>query len=182
MKVELIRHQELPVFIESPIFRSNAPLPISRRRAMSHFHNPRAEAQDTVLVLISENDTMLGYLGLLPDLLFINNREERIAWMSCIWVSPAARGKGIAKRLLGAAYEAWDGRLLATEFTGPAKQLYDKTGYFNALTSLHGQRFYLRSNLAFLLPPKHAIFQKGRFLLKALDAFINFFYKQIQLF
>ena len=179
MKVELIRQQELPEFIKSPIFHSDVPLPISRRRALSHFHNPRASTQDVVLVMISEKEIMLGYLGLIPDLLFTNDdHEERIAWMSCIWVSPAARGKGIAKRLLKAAYEAWEGRLIATEFTGPAKHLYDKTGYFNALTTLQGQRFYLRSSLTFLLPPKHAIFQKGGFLLKAADTLLNFFNDQ----
>ena len=175
MKVEWIKHRDLPVFIESPLFSSGAPLPISRRRALSHYYNPRAGAEDVVLILIYEKHELLGYLGLIPDLLFIQDQKERVAWMSCIWVSPAARGKGIAKQLLKEGYDACEGRLIATEFTGPARHLYEKTGYFNSLLTLNGRRFYLRANFNTLLPAKKSLFNRFSFILKTVDTFINFF-------
>ena len=128
MMTTFITISELESFVQSPAFQQAANIPISTRRAISQANNPRAQPDDVALVLIYEKDILLGYLGLVPDYLYVNGQPERICWMSCIWVNPEARGKGIAKQLLHSAHERWEGRLLATEFTAPAKQLYDKLG------------------------------------------------------
>jgi hypothetical protein len=74
---------------------------------------------------------------------------------------------------LQACIESWGKKLLVTEFTGPAKMLYDKSANFSPLQTKTGIRLYIRSDLAKLLPPKKKIFERGKFLLKVFDAVFN---------
>ncbi len=177
MTIQYIKLGELEDFVRSPSFQQASVIPISTQRALAQARNPGAREEDVVLVLAYDSDQLMGYLGLLPDSLYTHGKPQPIAWMSCIWVSPAARGKGVAKRLLRAADKQWTSRLLATEFTGPARQLYDKMKLFDDLQSLNGMRAYLRPNLSFLLPKKHAFWRTSRFLLKGFDLVLTPFNK-----
>jgi GNAT superfamily N-acetyltransferase len=174
MTSHYITIKELPDYLKTPAFQKGTVIPISRKRAMSHAKNPRAMPEDVALILIKENDQLLGYIGLLPDIIFLQNQATHFAWMSCIWVNPEARGKGVASQLLREAFSKWNGYLLATEFTASAKRLYDKLNLFDDLAIVHGVRAYLRLNLAVLLPKKNPSLAKIRFLLKIIDAGFNF--------
>ena len=175
MTCHYITIKELPDYLKSSAFQNGSVIPISRQRAKGHANNPRALPDDVALILLEENNQLLGYIGLLPDTLYLQNQAIHLAWMSCIWVNPDARGKGVASQLLREAFLKWDNRLLATEFTAPAKQLYDKLNLFDDLTIVHGVRAYLRLNLAVLLPKKNSQYTKVLFLLQIADAAFNFF-------
>jgi len=171
---ELLNRRELHAFINSEAYRRMPHLPISRHRAQSQIANPRAGSEDVLLILAFRAGQLVGYLGLLPD--FFQDRDGRLqvaAWMSCIWVDEHQRGQGIARQLVEKALDAYAGRLLATEFTAPARRLYDKLGAFADLTRLEGRRWYLRSALARLLPPRHSFFARIRPLLRILDRLAN---------
>jgi GNAT superfamily N-acetyltransferase len=171
---KLLNRRELDAFTGSEAYRRMPHLPISRHRAQSQIANPRAGAEDVLLILAFRADKLAGYLGLLPD--FFRDRAGRFqvaAWMSCIWVDESQRGQGIARQLVEKALDVYEGRLLATEFTAPAKRLYDKLGSFADLTRLEGRRWYLRSALARLLPPRHPFFARMRPLLRAMDRLAN---------
>jgi GNAT superfamily N-acetyltransferase len=174
MTSHYITISELQDYLKSSAFQNSSVIPISRKRAMSHAKNPRALPEDVALILLKENDLLMGYIGLLPDTIYLQNQAIHLAWMSCIWVNPEARGKGVASQLLREAFSKWDDYLLATEFTVPAKRLYDKLNLFDDLTIVHGVRAYLRLNLAVLLPKKNPRYSKTHFLLKIIDAVFNF--------
>jgi len=174
--IELRRldRRALAEFIATEAYRELPQLPISRHRARSQIANPRARPEDVLLILAWREDRLLGYLGLLPDALWDRNgRPRSVAWMSCIWVDANERGQGIARRLVEDALEACGGRLLATGFTAPARRLYDKLGAFTDLATLPGRRWYLRSALAALLPPKHSLFARSKGILGVLDRLAN---------
>ncbi|MEL6863778.1 MAG: GNAT family N-acetyltransferase [Bacteroidota bacterium] len=176
IKVDHIRIEGLVAYTASTAFQQSEVIPISQRRAKAQAANPRAEASDVALILVYLEGRLVGYLGLIPDWLFTQKGAERVAWMSCIWVSPLARGKGVAKRMLRDAFEVWDNRLLATEFTTAARSLYDKMGLFDDLVTLPGWRVYLRLNSAFLLPKKNPRYRYIRPLLQIADGLFNLFH------
>lgn len=173
MNIECIKVGDLEAWTRSAAFRQLTVLPISRRRARSHACNPRAREEDVALVLAYLEQKLVGYLGMLPDAMIHDGQAKRFAWMSCIWVDPNTRGKGVAKALLRRGYEEWDQHLLATEFTAPAKSLYDKLGWFAPLTEKEGLRLYLRFNLAQLLPAKKPKLSVILPLLQLSDGFLN---------
>ena len=175
MTIRKITIGELNAFIHSDEFKASPVIPISSHRAISYIKNPRAAEGDVVLILAYKEDKLCGYLGVLPDHFFPDNHAEKIGWMSCIWVDSCQRGAGIAEQLINEAFDAWDGRILATEFTAAAKRLYDKTQKFNDLTTLYGIRAYLRFNLHQLLPPKQKSFKKAAPILKMVDGAVNIF-------
>jgi len=182
MTTQCIKVSELTAYVESAGFQQAANIPISRIRAIAQAANPRANANDVALVLIHENEKLIGYLGLLPDHINFRAKPESVAWMSCIWVSPDARGKGVARQLLTTGVEAWKGRLLATEFTAPAKQLYDKMNLFDPLIDKKGLRAYLKMNMAELMPKKNPKLKILKLPLRLFDGFANLLLKMRFLF
>ena len=149
-------------------------VPISTHRALSHIANPRVEADDKIMFIAFEDNEMIGYLGVLPDCIYNDKGESfKCGWLSCMWVNPDLRGKGIAKSLLQAVFTAWDKRILVTEFTPAAKGLYDASGQFDDLRMNAGLNCYLRFNLHEVLPKKNEKYQTFEPLLKAVDALAN---------
>ena len=175
MRIEKLHKEELEAFVLSDAFTQLEHIPISRHRAISHSRNPRARAEDILLLAAYEGEVLMGYLGLLPDNLNAGEKNYHFAWMSTIWVNPAARGKGVARSLLGFAMEAYKGRILGTDFTEEAKRIYLKTGHFDLFEKLEGIRLYYRFNLSHLLPPKRSFFKRIKPLLYLTDSVLNFF-------
>jgi GNAT superfamily N-acetyltransferase len=176
MQIKCILHKELEDFINSPLYQNSPFLPISKHRAISHVHNPRALADDLVLVVIYEEEELVAYLGVLPDDLFFNDQKEHAGWLSCMWVDPKMRGKGLAKKLIHTVFEAWNYRILVTEFTPAAKGLYDRTQQFLDLAKPKGLRGYRRFALAELLPAKNPEkWKRFQGLLKLADGTGNIF-------
>lgn len=171
IEIKLLNRQGLADYIYSEEYEQSPVVPITRHRALSQIRNPRAAAEDVLLLLAYEGANLVGYLGVLPDRM---NGQLKCGWMSCLWIAPEHRGKQIAQKLLQQCFEAWGQKLLATEFTAPAKKLYDKTGLFRDLQIKRGIRLYLRADLHTLLTPRKAWFSKIAFLFKAFDTAVNF--------
>ncbi|MFM9949755.1 MAG: GNAT family N-acetyltransferase [Saprospiraceae bacterium] len=170
IEIKLLDKNGLAEYIYSDAYMQSPVIPITRHRALSQIRNPRAEAEDVLLLLAYEGPTLVGYLGVLPDRM---NGNLKCGWMSCLWIAPEHRGKQIAQKLLQHCFEAWGQKVLATEFTAPAKKLYDKTGLFRDLQVKRGLRLYLRSDLHALLTPRSPWPEKIGFLLKGFDALAN---------
>ncbi len=172
-EIKLLNKSLLIEFINHEDYNTLESIPITRHRAISQILNPRLEDNDVLLLLAYQEEKIVGYLGVLPDQIFINNKTEKCGWLSCLWVNPSHRGKQIAQLLLDTCFDAWGKRILATEFTPSAKRLYDKSNFFKDLQIKEGIRLYIRSDLHNLLPPRKRIFKKLFLILKVTDAIIN---------
>lgn len=177
IELRTLNKHQLLLFIESDIYKTMPILPISKHRAISHIKNPRANDNDVLLILAYEDNNLLGYLGILPDDIYAYSGEIfHVGWLSCIWVSPIARGKGIAKMMVLKAYEAFNHQLLITNFTREAGLLYNKLGIFENLPDLVGDRFYRKMCLAKILPNRFPKTSSLKFLFKLFDASFNLFW------
>jgi len=178
--IELIylNKQKLFDFINSQQYKELPVLPISYHRAISHINNPRAQDNDVLLILAYEQNNLLGYLGILPDNIYTSSGEVfHLGWLSCIWVSPLARGKGIAKKMVLAAYQAYDKHIIITNFTKEAGMLYRKLGIFDNLPDLYGIRYYKTMCLSKVLPKRFPKTANITYLLKIIDFSFNIIWK-----
>ncbi len=178
IELQLLNKEKLFKFIQSEAYKTMPVLPISFHRAVSHIHNPRAHENDILLILAYENNYLLGYLGILPDDIHCDKDNLfHAGWLSCIWVSPTARGKGIAKKMVLAAYEAYHHHILITNFTDDALALYERLRIFKRLPDLEGFRIYRTACLSKVLPKRFQAFQKFRTFLQIADVCINAVWK-----
>jgi GNAT superfamily N-acetyltransferase len=149
-------------------------IPISTHRAISHAANPRVAPTDTIMHIAWQDGVMVGYLGVLADGLYDAHATlHRCGWLSCMWVDPALRGKGIAKQLLASVMAHWGEHILVTEFTPEAKALYDRSGKFVALGEKQGLRCFLRFEGADVLCRKHPRLEPVKPLLQLADTLLN---------
>jgi GNAT superfamily N-acetyltransferase len=171
--IRVVKVKDLIPFVMSDEYKRLKVVPISKHRAISHANNPRALPDDTALVLIFFEEQLEAYLGVLPDWIYPNNTQERCGWLSCMWVNPNLRGKGIAKILINKVFDDWQHRILVTEFTPSAKGLYDSTKQFEDLAQPQGLRLFLRFNLTAILTRKFSWASNIKPLLKVTDAALN---------
>ncbi len=171
--IKLLNKKLLIEYIDSEEFNMQEFVPITKHRALSHAQNPRSEDKDVLLLLAYKKKKLIGYLGVLPDKIYFNNKIEKIGWLSCLWVAPTYRGNQIAQLLLDKCFEAWGKKIIATEFTTTAKKLYDQANVFHNLQIKKGIRLYIRFDLYNLLPPRKKVFEQIAFFLKAVDFITN---------
>ena len=162
--IEIIQlnKKSLIEYINSDHFGKGNDIPITIHRALSHSNNPRLDEDDVILLLAKDHDILVGYLGIIPDRIFIKNRApSKIGWLSCLWVSEQARGKGISIKLITKTLDLWNNNLLSADYVPFTKRIYDKTNQFNDIPySKNGLRLYLKSDLRTILPTKRKVFTK----------------------
>ncbi|HLO60027.1 MAG TPA: hypothetical protein VK179_14865 [Bacteroidales bacterium] len=173
MDVKTYNRQQLRIFIESDEFRHLDNIPITTHRALSQIVNPRCDDEDVLLTAVYREHRLIGYLGVLPDRIFYNNSGYKCGWLSCFWVDENSRNEPVAATLLLKIMEAWDYRILITNFVPNLAALYLRSGMFLPPLTMTGIRGYLRSNLAEILPPKNQWFSKIAFFLRFTDHIIN---------
>lgn len=174
IEFKALNKEELEQFINSKEYIRVKTLPITKHRALSHIKNPRADKDDVLLIIAYEESDIVGYLGILPDLLFLsNNKSIKCGWLSCFWVDSSKRGKGIGEQLIRKSLEYWDNKIMSAEFVAFTQVIYDKTKAFGNPLEKSGIKLYFRMDLQTILPPKKRIFQRVKKYLKVTDALIN---------
>ncbi|MEF9477524.1 hypothetical protein OWR28_07190 [Chryseobacterium sp. 1B4] len=68
--------KELEDFISSGDFQQYDFLPVTRHRALSHIQNPKASAEDTLLILAFYDEKLVGYVGCFPDYFDIDGKKS----------------------------------------------------------------------------------------------------------
>lgn len=176
MAIEFVSYnkESLRKYVESDEYLIAEKIAISQHRAISQCNNPRSRAEDVLMIMAWDGAILVGYLGILPDDLYMTNEQPlHLGWLSCLWVNPGYRGKGVAGKLLKSALEAYDNNIILTEFTQEAGKLYEKSGLFVRLKCIEGKRYYYRFCLSALLPKKNKVFNQLIPLLKFSDFLIN---------
>ena len=151
-------------------------LVISKNRLFAHSHNPNLKDDDIVLLLAYLNEELVGYMGIFIDKITIDNKDEKIGWLSTWWVHPKTKGQGVGRTILEKMYMQMEGKIGISQFTESAKRVYDKSGYFVDLKETEGIKAVMRSNLSFLF--SHFFPERVKYFLPILalvDKFLNVF-------
>jgi GNAT superfamily N-acetyltransferase len=164
---------ELDSYINSDEFKVSDFAPISRIRALSHSHNPRADQSDYCLFLAYDNQKIIGYLGAITDWLFDDKEKYKVYWLSCMWVLPDYRRHGVALKLLQHSCAIFEGNVLITNFIPSSRAAFDKTQLFTDFTALRGIRAYVKFDLNNILPRKNNFSRKISPILHFIDLFLN---------
>jgi len=175
LETKAFTKSSLLAFIESAEYAQLENVPISRSRAYSQTSNPRADENDVLLVASFDGNKTAGYLGVLPDHFVVNGKTYKFGWLTCFWVGDQYKDKNIAASLFLRVIRAWQKNICITNIVPWLEPVYQKTKIFQPTLFKTGKRFYLRSNFAELLPPKHTFFEKSKPALKVGDSIANIF-------
>jgi hypothetical protein len=107
--------------------------PFSRLKLEQYLANPVAEADDVLLLTVSESSAIIAYLLIIPDLVSINGEPCKAVWPSSWWVKPKFRGKGLADALMLKVYELYP-RMLINSGTPQALHKVQKQGLMTVLS------------------------------------------------
>lgn len=172
MLIKPLKIKDLLSYIESDEFKNSRHIPISSIRARSQCHNPKANPDDTALIIAYEGNEIIGYIGLLPD----QATEAKIFWNSCWWAD-ADKGRYAAIPLLLAAIKASRGNLLITDLTGHTSKLIKQLSFFKFSKPIQGIKLFLNFRLHEILPTRVQWTSRFRVLLRFADAVLNAFVK-----
>lgn len=135
---------ELEALLDDREFWRCAPLPITPARALSQARNPRARADDVALIAALAQGRVVGYLGALPDQLYLTERPEPFAWLSAWWVAPEARPTGVGAMLLYKILQAHRRRVGVSGYSQASARVFEAGRDFVPLRELAGLRWVLR--------------------------------------
>lgn len=169
MTTDIYTISELPAFIASEKYRTCGNIPVSPERVSSYAANPRGDPDMPVLFTLTNQEKIVAYRTLLPDIFYGKKGAVSFAWLSGNYVDTAYRRQGLSTKLFRTVEEAWEGRLMYTNYAPASRAVYDKSGVFSEFLVRPGKRYYLRSALSPLL--KERVRMPG--LLKFGDRILN---------
>lgn len=173
IRTEYIRVGELESYMQSADYREQSFYSISLPRARSHAHNPRSRKDDVSLILAYDEDRLVGYLGAIPEIIFVGEKRYKVCWYSCMWVLPEYRRSGIAKMLLEDASRYYGNLVLITNYIPRSKAAFLKNDQFREVQVLEGVRAYRKSDLEGIIPRKKPAMRKLKPLFILADYGIN---------
>lgn len=171
MQIKEIKVAELPDFVNSELWQQLQAKPLTKLRAISQFHNPRARGEDTALIIAFEKDTLLGLMGLLPHL--INGQTSQSACSNSCWWAHPEKGKQVAIPLFLRAFALCGQRMFMTDCTPHTIGILRKTNWFEFPETPYGIRGFLKFNLHEIIPVKVPTARKLKPFLKLSDQAMN---------
>ncbi|MFH1159525.1 MAG: GNAT family N-acetyltransferase [bacterium] len=175
MQIQFYNREQLAELIESDFFKNLDKIPITYHRALSHIHNPDCSEDDILLWVAYENESLMGYVGVLPGVCYINGIPEKIYWLSCFWVDEPYRNSNLASSLFFPLIKRYKDQLFISNFAPSLGKTYQSLGIFHPTTFKTGHRFYLVFCFADIIISR---IPKASFLkpfLRGIDNFFNLF-------
>ena len=180
MKFRTVLTGELKNYLSSSEYLNTEVIPITPQRVISHSENPRAHQTDPALILAEEeNGNVLGFIGLLPDLIF-NPDSQKVFWISCWWIHPE-KGKGLGVSLLFAAYQASNGKLIA-DSTPESLPIFKKSKLFIVPEPKQGLKIFLQPLLKDVVLRKKPGLKEFKPLLEIGDGLIKTLFSPITIY
>jgi hypothetical protein len=170
MQIESYNPAQLQTFIDSDFYKNLTQIPISYHRAVSHIHNPDVEEDDELLWAAYEAERLVGYVGVLPGFIHVNQERKKIFWLSCFWVDEHFRKSNVASLLFFSLMKRYKTQLFISNFLPNLEKTYQSLGIFKPTIYKTGTRFFCRSCFGDLLPVR---FPKIKFL-KPLFTLVDF--------
>lgn len=170
LKIRHVKVGELETYVRSSEYAHTSVIPITPQRVASHIRNPRAEKEDTALILAEEEGgNVLGFIGLLPDYIF-EPQQKKVYWISCWWAHPE-KGHSLGIAMLLAAYKASNGLLLA-DASPDTLAIFQKSRMFHVPKPKAGLKIFIKPLLKDVVIRKRPNWVKYKKLLGFVDNLI----------
>ena len=147
MQIKTFTIADLKTVLESEDFWQTTPLPITQQRALAFIRNPRAQEDDPALLVAYQGTRVIGYLGMLPDKLFVNDTAYKLGWLTGWWVDPSWATMGVGAILLFKALNAYDQHIGVSGGSREARKALHASQRFFDLKPLKGLDIRLRWNV-----------------------------------
>ena len=170
MEIKAFTVADLKTALASENFWLTKTLPITKHRAVSYCRNPRAAGDDPVLLVAYRDNRVIGYLGILPDKIFVSDAVYKLGWLTSWWVDPSCAAAGVGAILLFKALNAYDQHIGVSGGSREARKALNASQRFMALKPLQGLDIRLRLNVAGNISRRHPALKIFRILFKILDA------------
>jgi hypothetical protein len=131
--VEILEYtkRDLKKLLADERFWMQPKLPITKRRALSHVFNPRADDNDTILITALNKGQLIAYLGILPDWLIRESQTPmRFGWLTAWWADKKSEQRLAAMKILSAAMKHYSYKLAASSPSSEAERVYNATRQF----------------------------------------------------
>jgi hypothetical protein len=169
MEIKTFTVADLKTALVSEDFWLTKTLPITKHRALSYCRNPRAEEDDPVLLVAYQDIKVIGYLGILPDKIFVNDASYKLGWLTSWWVDPSCATAGVGAILLFKALNAYDQYVGVSGSSPKAIKALHASQKFMALKPLQGLDIRLRLNVTRDIPRRLPALKIFRVLFKVFD-------------
>jgi hypothetical protein len=173
IKIEHYTLADLAERVRSDDFWQGEVCPITKHRALSHIKNPRATPEDVALLVAYDESRVVAYMGILPDLVFLNGGRERIGWLTAWWADPDPKYGGIGLVLMTKGLHYYRGEVGASGISDDARKVYEASKQFVTFAESCRMKAFLRSNTRELIPPKVPILKRAKWFLAIYDVLIN---------
>jgi GNAT superfamily N-acetyltransferase len=148
MEIKPFTVADLQAALSSEAFWFAETLPITKHRALSFIHNPRADENDIVLWIAYQDKHVAGYIGILPDRIFVHRAVFRLGWLTSWWVDPHFATQGVGAVLLYKALNAYQQQVGVSGGSTDARKVLEASQKFVALNALRGLEVRLRFHIA----------------------------------
>ena len=148
-------------------------LPITKQKALSFCHNPRAEKDDPVLLVAYQDNQVVGYLGILPDKIFFNNADHKLGWLTGWWVDPCIATKGVGAILLYKALNTYPEGVGVSGGSKEARKVLHGSQKFIVLKPLKGLDIRFRFNASSAILRKFSSLTLFRVWFKIADVVLD---------
>jgi hypothetical protein len=147
-------------------------IPITKHRALAQIRNPRAHPEDVVLFIAYDGDTICGYLGILPDLIFLEGRGYRVGWITAWWRRPDPKYAGLGFTLMSQACEVYRGAVGGAPSAAAAK-VFERSTRLIPLNESTELQAFVRANMCKMLLRKFPSLKKFKLFLRTFDRLVN---------
>jgi hypothetical protein len=164
---------DLEIALLSEDFWLTKTLPITKQRALSFCHNPRAGKDDPVLLVAYQDNQVVGYLGILPDKILFNNADLKLGWLTSWWVDPGVATKGVGAILLYKALNTYPGGVGVSGGSKEARKVLHASQKFIVLKPLKGLEIRFRFNASRVILQKFSSLKIFRVWFKIADVMLD---------
>jgi hypothetical protein len=173
MEIKILTVADLKTALLSEDFWLTKTLPITKHRALSYIHNPRADKDDPVLLVAYQDKQVIGYLGILPDKIFVKNAVYKFGWLTSWRVNPSCATTGVGAVLLFKALNAYHQYLGVSGGSKEARKSLHASQKFIALKPLKGLEVRFRFNVTRAISRKLPVLKIFRVLFKIFDVMMD---------
>ena len=152
MEIKTYTVADLKTALETEEFWQAQTLPITKHKALSFSQNPRAEAEDPVLLVAYRENRVIGYLGILPDCIYVKDVAFKMGWLTSWWVDSAFGSSGVGAILLFKALNAYSQYIGVSGSSKAAREAMQASQKFRSLQPLRELDIQLGFNVARDIP------------------------------